>query len=358
MYKIEKNKNKGITLIALIITIIVLLVLAGVSLNAIIGENGIITNSQRAKVLNGMATLEEWLQEEYVKYYDEAEDYYSKQDLLASKMDGLFLKSGSSNYVFYDGKAYYLLNKNSSYLPKEIKDGLVGGDSSEYADYSSLNDVYGISSDLKVFYCEKYLSGVIYGDVEETKINLKVDSNSINNNSNLKSSILSTLNLPEGTNVNLENAYTLGTLEAKNLNSLSGISDLKSLENLTLKNCSLDNLQGLEKCLTLKYIFFDNCYVGNYSKLAELINLNTLYMYLPPDSEDSKRTKESCNDEFSRLSSAMSVATKIKNLENVGIFGKKYITSSYGIELANSMNIEKRKNNEFNKLDEISSVSN
>ena len=45
-----KNK-KGITLIALIITIIVLLILAGVSLNAIVGDNGIITNAMKAKEL-------------------------------------------------------------------------------------------------------------------------------------------------------------------------------------------------------------------------------------------------------------------------------------------------------------------
>lgn len=42
-----KNKN-GITLIALVITIIVLLILAGVSLSLVLGNNGIIQKSQRA----------------------------------------------------------------------------------------------------------------------------------------------------------------------------------------------------------------------------------------------------------------------------------------------------------------------
>lgn len=44
-----RNK-KGITLIALIITVIVLLILAGVSLNALVGDNGVISNSMRAKI--------------------------------------------------------------------------------------------------------------------------------------------------------------------------------------------------------------------------------------------------------------------------------------------------------------------
>ena len=45
----EKWKEKGVTLIALVITIIVLIILAGVAINALVGENGIITQAQRAK---------------------------------------------------------------------------------------------------------------------------------------------------------------------------------------------------------------------------------------------------------------------------------------------------------------------
>ena len=44
----EEN-NKGITLIALVITIIVLLILAGVSIAMLTGDNGIITQAKEAK---------------------------------------------------------------------------------------------------------------------------------------------------------------------------------------------------------------------------------------------------------------------------------------------------------------------
>lgn len=44
--KKQSNNSKGITLIALVITVIVMLILAGVSLNATIGDNGIITKAQ------------------------------------------------------------------------------------------------------------------------------------------------------------------------------------------------------------------------------------------------------------------------------------------------------------------------
>lgn len=48
MYK-QKNKEKGVTLIALVVSIIVLIILAGVSIAMLVGENGIITQAQRAK---------------------------------------------------------------------------------------------------------------------------------------------------------------------------------------------------------------------------------------------------------------------------------------------------------------------
>ena len=46
--KILKN-SKGITLIALVITIIVLLILAAISIATLTGENGILTQANKAK---------------------------------------------------------------------------------------------------------------------------------------------------------------------------------------------------------------------------------------------------------------------------------------------------------------------
>ena len=47
--RILKREERGITLIALVITIIVLLILAGVSIAMLTGENGILTQAQNAK---------------------------------------------------------------------------------------------------------------------------------------------------------------------------------------------------------------------------------------------------------------------------------------------------------------------
>ena len=45
---IKYNNNKGITLIALVVTIIILLILAGVTISSISGENGIVRKSKKA----------------------------------------------------------------------------------------------------------------------------------------------------------------------------------------------------------------------------------------------------------------------------------------------------------------------
>ena len=53
------ERNKGITLIALVITIIVLLILAAVSIATLTGDNGILNQAQRAKEETKIATDEE-----------------------------------------------------------------------------------------------------------------------------------------------------------------------------------------------------------------------------------------------------------------------------------------------------------
>ena len=50
------KKNKGITLVALVVTIVVLLILAGVSINLVLGDNGIVKKAQDAKAKSAEAS--------------------------------------------------------------------------------------------------------------------------------------------------------------------------------------------------------------------------------------------------------------------------------------------------------------
>ncbi len=62
--------NNGITLIALVITIIVLLILAGVSIATLTGDNGLLTKAQEAKEANDLAEEREKLQVEIMGSYE------------------------------------------------------------------------------------------------------------------------------------------------------------------------------------------------------------------------------------------------------------------------------------------------
>ena len=54
-----KNANSGITIITLVVTIIVLIILAGISINMLVGDNGIITKAKQARENIELAQVEE-----------------------------------------------------------------------------------------------------------------------------------------------------------------------------------------------------------------------------------------------------------------------------------------------------------
>lgn len=49
-------EQRGITLIVLVVTIVVLLILAGVSINAILGDNGIVNKAKEAQNVTDNST--------------------------------------------------------------------------------------------------------------------------------------------------------------------------------------------------------------------------------------------------------------------------------------------------------------
>ena len=100
--------EKGITLIALVITIIVMLILAGVSLNATIGENGIITQAKNVTYMQSVAVLEEFMQEQYVNLYDSMEEPENKIEYFlndVSETKKYIQKAINNNYYFMDNQS-------------------------------------------------------------------------------------------------------------------------------------------------------------------------------------------------------------------------------------------------------------
>ena len=70
MYKVKNEKSKkerGITLIALVITIIVLLILAGVSIAMLTGPNGLLSQADEARTKTDIAGAKEKVQVEVLR---------------------------------------------------------------------------------------------------------------------------------------------------------------------------------------------------------------------------------------------------------------------------------------------------
>lgn len=61
------RKNEGITLVALVVTIIILIILAGISINILLGENGIIAKASEAQKAQNVARILEKLELEKIE---------------------------------------------------------------------------------------------------------------------------------------------------------------------------------------------------------------------------------------------------------------------------------------------------
>ncbi len=123
--KKKGTENKGITLVALVITIIVLLILAGVSINLVAGSNGILGKATKAVDVNNMAKIKEEIE---LKIAELQMDYYMKDNNFANINDyvkaelekGVELPNGaeiscdSNGNLSYEGVEIGTLNPNGS----------------------------------------------------------------------------------------------------------------------------------------------------------------------------------------------------------------------------------------------------
>ena len=106
----SKNKHEGITLIALIISIIVLIILAGVSITTLTSENGILTRTVSAKQKKEIAKVQEELQLaiESIKIdYFTNRDEESIGDYIVNHQEELQYALGTSDILVESGSITY-----------------------------------------------------------------------------------------------------------------------------------------------------------------------------------------------------------------------------------------------------------
>ena len=186
MRKMFKNKS-GITLIALVVTIVVLLILAGVSISLLLDENGIIKKSKDARREYGQAKANE--QEDLSNLSDMIEEATGKVTLAkvpvgtkASKNGTINGEEGNSNnptipkgYIPIDTATSTWGDGNSAPSQDSVKHGLVIKDekNNEWVwvpvDSTTLATMYEESSDEKT----------LCGTTGETAVKTKLYSSTI-----------------------------------------------------------------------------------------------------------------------------------------------------------------------------------
>ena len=105
----QKFKERGITLIALVITIIVLLILAGVALSALTGDSGILNNAESAKDKTNLANAKEQValaaQGALTKGYAQGSGTITR-DNLKNELDNIV---GTGKYEIIQGKEPWIV---------------------------------------------------------------------------------------------------------------------------------------------------------------------------------------------------------------------------------------------------------
>ena len=118
------NNKKGITLIALVVTVVVLIILAGVSINAVLGDNGIIKKANQAASVTKEAEVKEAINRTILEFYL-TNDYETLEDFLKAKAE-----DGSIDSVTKNADGTLTVKKGNYSVTVENKTNSSGGNSS------------------------------------------------------------------------------------------------------------------------------------------------------------------------------------------------------------------------------------
>ena len=150
MNKVSIRKDaKGITLIALVITIIVLLILAGVSIAMLTGQNGILTQAQNAKTTNENKSAEEKVKLAIMAARSQSETGALDADKLIAEITNNYGGTASKTNDGFpvnatvDGKNFYIDQDGNIGVPQD-RTGLKVGDYINYKPDTAEGKTYSL----------------------------------------------------------------------------------------------------------------------------------------------------------------------------------------------------------------------
>ena len=256
-----KENQKGITLIALVITIIVLLILASVSIAMLTGDNGILTRASDAKIETALGAVKEQIGLYQIeKKMDNKE--VTPENLLAEGKVSRTVQAGEADKYYM----YYALKENSF----EGMQGLGKGN------IASLKDVFLIDDNLNV----KYISsnGKEYGD----NLNNKVleDETEIRFSSKAFSEYVSKISGVTEEEMKFKWMKNQTSLVISNI-QIENLQDLIFFPNLTklsISNMILNNLNGIENCIKIQGLEIIDVRISNYDAISYLKDITSIYV--------------------------------------------------------------------------------
>ena len=142
-----KQDNKGITLITLVITVVVLTILAGVSINAVVGDDGIIAKAKESANLTKETTIKESI-EKLVLEYKLAEKGETLEDFLKTKIPSKIDKvtnNGDGTLTIEKDGVTVTVNATQTSNPSTPTKPTINLDNLQIGDY--VNYTYDTASD-------------------------------------------------------------------------------------------------------------------------------------------------------------------------------------------------------------------
>ena len=152
MIKEQKRKERGITLIALVVTIIVLLILAGITIATLFGDNGVINKAQKAKdetdrtaikEQEGLNKMEEDM-ENAIKGNASQGNTWTQPDQLKPEITNGEITIKIGDYVDYSCK-----NSTATYTSSASRSGYTGDQTFKANSYNYGWRVLGVDKDTK-----------------------------------------------------------------------------------------------------------------------------------------------------------------------------------------------------------------
>ena len=303
-YKVKDKR--GITLIALVVTVIILIILASVSISMLIGQNGILNRASETKIQSTLGNVKEQLR------------MYSLENNITSNtvITEILLAEGKVKRTVQQGEdgkyyIYYALKENTFNSMNGLGTGNI----------ASLKDVFLIDDNLNIKYINN--NGKGYGDNIDNKI--LEDETEIRFSNKAFSKYVSKISGVTEENMKfkwMKNQTNL-TIGDSSIDSLEDLIFFPNLISLTIGDAThqslapkVETLNGVENCSKLENLTINYGIDKDYSSIKNLSNLKSFSRVSGTDYDNIISNLKNCS-KLSHLSFLYAKDIKMKKLEEL-----------------------------------------